>query len=284
MPLISLLGELKRAQAQKYALPCFDTFEMFGSEGMLTALDEKRAPAYVALWSGFLDQKSSASFVAFLRNMAGEAVVPISLILDHGDSYDHCIKALSLGFTDVMYDGSQFPLEENIANTRRVVLAAHNVGAAAEAELGHVGSGNDYDAFGAQRKGFTDPATVERFVAETGVDALAVAIGTAHGVYKGEPQLDLQLLQEIRRRVDIPLVLHGGTGLSEVQFRSAIAAGISKINIFTDLALAATARMVNAAKAEGASYFNIAGAARDAFHERCGYFADLFGATGKASR
>lgn len=282
MPLVSFLGESKKAQAGKYALPCFDTFEMLGTEGLFMALEEKRGPAFVGLWSGFLDRKGAKSLVSYIRTMAEGATVPVSLILDHGSDYEHCIKALSLGFSDVMYDGSQLPLDENIANTRLVVRAAHAVGAGAEAELGHVGSGREYDVFGAQRKGFTDPATVERFVAETGVDFLAIAIGTAHGVYKGEPQLDLELLQEIRRRVEIPLVLHGGTGLSEEQFRSSAAMGISKINIFTDLGLAAGQRMVEAAKSERASYFSISEAARTAFHERCSYFLDLFGATGKA--
>jgi fructose-bisphosphate aldolase class II len=162
------------------------------------------------------------------------------------------------------------------------VRAAHAVGACAEAELGHVGGGHEYDVYGAQGKGFTDPAVVERFVGETGVDSLAVAIGTAHGVYKGEPRLNLELLDEIRRRVDIPLVLHGGSGLSDEQFRSAVAHGISKINIFTDLSLAAGARMIEAAKGEKASYFSISEAAKRAFQERCAFFLDLFGATGKA--
>ncbi len=282
MPLVPFLNQLKKAQAGKYAVPLFDTAEMLGTEGIFMALEEKRGPAFVGLWSGFLDRPGARALANYIRTMAEGATVPVSLILDHGSDYEHCIKALALGFSDVMYDGSQLPLEDNIANTRLVVRAAHAAGAGAEAELGHVGSGHDYDVFGAQRKGFTDPAAVERFVAETGVDFLAIAIGTAHGLYKGVPQIDLELLQEIRRRVDIPLVLHGGTGLSEEQFRSAAAMGISKINIFTDLAMAATTGMVAAAKGERPSFFSIGDAARTAFRERCGYFLDLFGATGKA--
>ena len=162
-----------------------------------------------------------------------------------------------------------------------MVRAAHAAGCGAEAELGHVGRGTEYDVFGGRRKGFTDAATVERFVAETGVDFLAVAIGTAHGLYKGDPLLDLDLLADIRRRVDIPLVLHGGTGLTEAQYRAAIDGGISKINIFTDLAVTAGKEMCAVAASDKPSYFAIGDAAREAFRQRCGYFSDLFGATGK---
>jgi fructose-bisphosphate aldolase class II len=282
MPLISIGNELRKAQSGRYAVPCFDTFEMMGTQGMLAALEEKRSPAIVALYAGAVDRPGASAFSALLRALAEEATVPISLMLDHGASYEQCIKALRLGFSDVMYDGSKLPLEENIATTCLVARAAHAVGACAEAELGHVGVGVEYDVFGGQRKGFTDPAVVERFVAETGVDFLAVAIGTAHGVYKGEPQIDLDLLDEIRRRVEIPLVLHGGSGLSTEQFQAAVAHGIAKINIFTDLGITAGNRMIAAAKAEKASYFSIAEAARQAFHERVGYYLDTFGSSGRA--
>jgi fructose-bisphosphate aldolase class II len=281
MSLMPFLNELIKARAGGYAAPCFDTVEMLGTEGMFIALEEKRAPALVALWSGILDRPQAKSIACYVRSMAEEATVPISLILDHGADFEHCIKAIALGFTDVMYDGSQLPLDENIANTRQVVRAAHAAGCGTEAELGHVGRGTEYDVFGGKRKGFTDAATVERFVAETGVDSLAVAIGTAHGLYKGDPMLDLELLAEIRRRVDIPLVLHGGTGLTEEQYRAAIAGGVSKINIFTDLAITAGKQMCAVAAGERPSYFSIGDAARKAFHDRCGYFIDLFGATGK---
>ena len=282
MPLGSIGNELRKAQSGRYAVPCFDTFEMMGTQGMLAALEEKRSPAIVALYAGTVDRPGAGAFSALIRTLAEEATVPISLMLDHGASYEQCIKALRLGFSDVMYDGSKLPLEENIATTRLVARAAHAVGACAEAELGHVGVGAEYEVFGGQRKGFTDPAVVERFVAETGVDFLAVAIGTAHGVYKGVPQIDLDLLDEIRRRVDIPLVLHGGSGLSTEQFQAAVAHGIAKINIFTDLGITAGNRMIAAAKAEKASYFSIAEAARQAFHERVGYYLDTFGSSGKA--
>jgi len=282
MPLVSILEELMCAQTGRYGIPCFDVFDMVATEGTFLAIEEQKAPTIVAIYAGFIDRPGADVFANAIRTMAGHCSVPVSLILDHGGSYEQCIKALAYGFSDVMYDGSQLPVEENIATTSMVVRAAHAVGASVEAELGHVGRGTDYEEFGGQRLGFTDPDLVERFVAETGVDSLAVAIGTAHGVYKGTPCLDLDLLAEIRRRVDIPLVMHGGSGLTEEQFQAAIAAGISKVNIATDLMLTAGARMVETAKADGASYFGMLDAARQAYRERTAYYMDLFGTTGKA--
>jgi len=282
MSLVSIGHELEKARKGRYALPLFDTVDMRSTDGMFLALEEKQAPAMIALYSGLLEHPNARAFAGYIRTRAEEATVPVSLMLDHGRSFEHCIQAISYGFTDVMYDGSQLPLEQNISDTRAVVRAAHAVGVCVEAELGHVGSGTEYQGFGAQRKGFTDPDSVEQFVEETGVDFLAIAIGTAHGLYAGEPQLDLDLLHEIRGRVDIPLVLHGGSGLSEVQFRSAIAAGISKVNVATDLFVTTTKRLVEAADAEDVSYFSLGEASIASFCERCSYYLDLFGASGRA--
>jgi len=189
MPLGSIGNELRKAQSGRYAVPCFDTFEMMGTQGMLAALEEKRSPAIVAVYAGTVDRPGAGAFSALIRALAEEATVPISLMLDHGASYEQCIKALRLGFSDVMYDGSKLPLEENIATTLLVARAAHAVGACAEAELGHVGVGAEYEVFGGQRKGFTDPAVVERFVAETGVDFLAVAMARRMGSTRGNRRL-----------------------------------------------------------------------------------------------
>jgi fructose-bisphosphate aldolase class II len=282
MPLVSILSELKKAQQDQYAIPCFDTFEMMGTQGIFAALEKKCAPGIVGLYSGLLDRPNARAAVAMVRTMAEDATVPVSLILDHGRDFEHCMQALHYGFSDVMYDGSKLPLEENIANTRAIVRAAHAVGAAVEAELGHVGIGREYQSFGAQGKGFTEPEAVEQFVVETGVDFLAVAVGTAHGLYEGEPRLALELLAEIRERVEIPLVLHGGSGLSDEQFCSAIERGISKINIFTNLSVAAGQGMVEAAQQEDASFFSMIRAVPPAFQYECERLLDVFGASGKA--
>jgi len=282
MPLVSILDELKKAQENGYAIPCFNTYEMLGTQGVFAALEEKRAPGAIALYSGVLERPNPRAFTDFVRAMAEESTVPVSIILDHGASFEQCIKALSLGVSDVMYDGSKLSPPENIANTRLVVRAAHAMGAAVEAELGHVGAGSDYQSFGAQGKGFTNPDAAEQLVEETGIDALAVAIGTAHGRYDGEPKLDLDLLAEIRERIDIPLVLHGGSGLSDDQFRAAIAGGICKINIFTSLVVEASKRMLEAAKAEGVSCFTLTTQIREAFQSQGEHHLDVFDAAGRA--
>ena len=184
---------------------------------------------------------------------------------------------LEYGFTEVMYDGSSLPLEENIANTRRVVQAAHAVGVGVEAELGHVGFGDEYDTLGGKRIGFTDPQIVAHFVEATGVDFLAIAFGNAHGLYKGKPHLDLELVAEIRRKVNVPLVMHGGTGLSDQQFRAAIAAGINKINFATSIMNAAAENMRQAAANRDASMFDIHDGIRTAYAHWCGQLYETFG-------
>lgn len=282
MPLVSILQELKKAQQEHYAIPLFDTLDMQSTDAMFTAFEEKHAPGIIALYTSAMDRPNAKAFAAYIRQRAMDSKVPISLMLDHGGSFEYCIKAISYGFTDVMYDGSRLSMEENIENTRAIVRVAHAVGICVEAELGHVGSGSQYQTYGGIRKGFTDPNTVEEFISRTGVDFLAIAIGTAHGLYAGEPHLDLDLLSNIRAKVDIPLVMHGGTGCTENQFQEAIKVGISKINIATDLFVSASRNLVEAAKVDKPSYFGMSKAAYESFLERCNYYIDLFGAKGKA--
>lgn len=282
MPLVSIQPELRKAQREHYGILHFDVFDLQCVEGLMQAIDDKQAPAIIAIYTGLLDQPYTRAFALYCRQRAEESRYPVAIILDHGASFAQCMKAISLGFTDVMFDGSRLPIEQNIAITRLMVQAAHAVGAGAEAELGHVGQGSDYDTFGSKRHGFTDPADVERFVAETGVDALAVAIGNAHGDYKGEPKLDIALLKEIRARTDVPLVLHGGSGIPVAQFQAAIAAGIAKVNIATDCLAAGRTALAEGIAKEGCSYSDLSDRATAAFRERCGWYMDIFGSTGKA--
>ena len=251
MPLVSILPELRAAQAGRYAVPLFDAFEMLSGQGIVQALREQGSPGMIGVYGPQIDEPAGSALVAMLRELAERAPVPVSLMLDHGASVEQCLRALEMGFTDVMFDGSALPLEQNIANTRQVAKAAHSAGACVEAELGVVGQGAQYEQFGGQGKGFTDPDVAERFVTESGCDVLAVAIGTAHGHYKGTPRLDLERLRRIRAKVSVPLALHGGSGLADAQFRAAIAEGIAKVNIFTDLATAALAGMTEAIGAPG---------------------------------
>jgi fructose-bisphosphate aldolase class II len=282
MTLVSIANQLKKAQQEGYAVPLFDVFDIQGAEGMFAAVEEKRAPVIAGIYSALMEKTNAHAFAAYLRQRAADASVPVSLMLDHGASFEQCIQAISYGFTDVMFDGSRLPLEENIAHTQMVVRAAHAVGVAVEAELGHVGSGSDYPDVAAKRIGFTDPEMAERFVAETGIDFLAIAIGNAHGLYRGDPHIDLDLLASIRSRVSLPLVLHGGTGISEEQFRSSIAGGIAKVNVATDLYVLTAKRLAAALDEREITYFDMIPMVAQTFHERCCYYLDLFGASGQA--
>ena len=283
MPLISICDGLRRARREGYAIPLFDTNDMQCTEGILAAFEEKHACGIVALYAGAFDRPNVRALANYIYARAEDSSVPVSLMLDHGRSREDCRRAMELGFTDVMFDGSRLPLEENIATTHAVVKEAHAAGVSVEGELGHVGAGSEYQTYGALGKGFTDPAAAERFVAETGIDFLAIAIGTAHGTYDGEPAIDTDLLAEISSRVDVPLVLHGGSGLGEEQFRASIARGIAKINIATDIFRAAGERVAQYAGAGERSYHALSRAATEAVTARCGEYIELFGAAGTAS-
>lgn len=282
MTLTSIRPYLMQARQEKYAVPLFNVYDSQGVEGTLRALTEKRAPTIIAVYSPYAVAPEGPALAAYIRQRAAEVDVPVSLMLDHGASAEICIQVLDYGYTDVMYDGSKLPIEENIANTRKVVAAAHERGVMVEAELGHVGMGDQYDAFGSQRLGFTDPAMVDYFIEQTGIDALAIAFGNAHGFYKGEPHLDLELVAEIRSRVNLPLVMHGGTGISDDQFRAVVAAGISKVNFASAILATSVENMRKASAAPDATIFSIAEAERAAYHAWCTHLYDVFGTTGKA--
>jgi fructose-bisphosphate aldolase class II len=280
--LTSIKSELVKARQGGYAVPLFDVFEMLGVDGLMDSLTEQRAPTIMGIYSPFAAQPNCRAFAAYIRSRAEDTDVPISIMLDHGASVEQCLEVLTYGFTDVMYDGSKLPIEENIANTKRIVEAARAVGAGVEAELGHVGMGDDYSNFGGRQVGFTDPDAVEYFVKETGVDFLAIAFGNAHGLYKGKPALDLALVSEIRRKVDIPLVMHGGTGISDAQFRDAISAGISKINYFTAIGITAVEKMRAVSARADASMLEIHQGTRDAYYQWGGQLYEVFGTRGRA--
>ncbi len=282
MTLVSIKNDLIKAREGHYAVPLYDVFDMQGIEGVMDALIEKRAPTILAIYTDFATQPSARAMAAYIRCRAEDTDVPVSLMLDHGASAELCERMLDYGCTDVMYDGSSLPIEENIANTRRVVAAAHAHGAGAEAEMGHVGLGDEYKSYGGRRVGFTTPDSAEYFFKQTGVDFLAIAFGNAHGFYKGEPHLDLDLLAEIRRRVPVPLVMHGGTGISDDQFRAAIAAGISKINFATAIMNGAVENMRQATRSDKVLLFEVTEGIRVSYREWCSRLYDVFGTTGKA--
>lgn len=226
---------LLHAQENKYAVGAFNVNNMEGIQAIIGAAEELKAPVILQASQGGL-KYAGVEYIAGLGKLAAsQAKVPVALHLDHGTDFDQVMQCIRNGFTSVMIDGSRFPLEENIAFTKKVVEIAHMVGVTVEAELGKIGGTEDHITVSDKDATFTDPMEAKRFVEETGVDYLAIAVGTAHGVYKGEPKLDYDRIIEIRNMVDVPLVLHGSSGVPAESLQKAISLGICKINIDTDI-------------------------------------------------
>ncbi len=276
MPLMSMVPMLKKAQAEGYAVGLFDVHTLEGTLAVIEAAVEQRSPVIVAPL--FVPRRAT---VALIQELAADAPVPIAIELDHGRDFKAVMECIRAGFTDVMLDASTRPYEENVALTRQAVEAAHAAGLGIEAEIGHVGRGVDYADVDARKATFTRPEDAASFVADTGVDVLAVAFGSAHGVYKGEPELDLERLDQIRERVDVPLVLHGGSGLSDDDFRAAIRHGISKVNIYTNMALAAVAAMRESLQDPEIPYFRVGAVIQEAIKGVVVHCMEVFGSVGR---
>mgnify|MGYP000872404745 CR=1 FL=1 len=223
------------AQKNRYAVGAFNVNNMEIIQAIINAAEELESPVILQASQGGL-KYAGVEYIAALGKLAGrKANVPVALHLDHGTDFEQVMQCIRHGFTSVMIDGSRFPLEENIAFTKRVVEIAHSVGVTVEAELGKIGGTEDHITVSEKDATFTDPEEARIFVEETGVDYLAIAVGTAHGVYKGEPKLDYDRIKAIREVVDIPLVLHGSSGVPSESLQKAISLGICKINIDTDI-------------------------------------------------
>lgn len=223
------------AQKNKYAVGAFNVNNMEVIQAIISAAEELNSPVILQASQGGI-KYAGIDYIANLGKLAGRnSRVPVALHLDHGTDFDQVMLCIRNGFTSVMIDGSRFPLEENIAYTKKVVEIAHAVGVTVEAELGKIGGTEDHITVNEKDATFTDPEEARRFVEETGVDYLAIAVGTAHGVYKGEPKLDYDRIKAIRSIVDVPLVLHGSSGVPSESLKKAISLGICKINIDTDI-------------------------------------------------
>ncbi len=231
MALVTMKQLLDQARNEHRGTGAFSVGNMEMVKGAVQAAEELKTPIILQIAEVRLKHSPLALMGPMMVQAANEASVDIAAHLDHGLTLETVQKALDLGFTSVMFDSSLYPFEENIARTKEVVSLAKRYGATVEAELGLVGGSED----GKEGHGIrcTDPADAEIFCRETGVDALAVAIGNAHGNYPTAPQLAFDVLAEIQKRVEIPLVLHGGSGISDADFRRAIELGIVKVNIAT---------------------------------------------------
>lgn len=237
MALVTTKKLLLDAQKEGYAVGAFNVENMEMVQAVVAAAEELQAPVIMQTTPSTVKYADLAYFYANAKVAAEKASVPVAMHLDHGNSFELAMQALRTGYTSIMIDGSHGTFEENIAVSKAVADACHPSGVPVEAELGKVG-GKEDDLEGGEGNPYTDPQEAKQFVEATGVDSLAVAIGTAHGVYKGTPKLDVERLSEIRKVVSIPLVLHGTSGVPDEAVKECICRGICKVNYATDLRIA----------------------------------------------
>ncbi len=284
MPLVNVDYLLEQAEAGGYAVGAFNCNNMEIVQAIIKAADAERSPVIIQASQGAIKYAGLPYIVNLVRTAADTTDVPVALHLDHGTSFEQVMQCIGRGFTSVMIDYSKYPLEENIAMTNRVLDVARALDVSVEAELGKIGGTEDDITVTDREASFTDPDEAAYFVEKTGIRSLAVAIGTAHGQYKGEPKLDFDRLQEIKRRVQIPIVLHGSSGVPDEALRQAVALGVRKINIDTNLREAFTdgVREVLKATPNEIDPRKILGPARERMTERVIEKIRIFGSNGKA--
>ena len=280
MPLVNM-KELLAQSDDGFAIGAFNVSDMEMAMGAIKAAEELNAPLILQIAEGRLRYSPLELLGPVMIAAARKCTMPTAVHLDHGRTLETVRLALSLGFTSVMFDGSHYPLEKNIETTREIVMMAEKFGASVEGEIGSIGGAEgDMDSADIQ---VTSVAEAKRFAEETKVDALAVAIGTAHGNYKETPHLRIDRLKEIHAALDTPLVLHGGTGLTREDFHNCLKNGITKINIATASydSSAAKVKAVHKAKPD-ASYFDFSDAICVGTYENVKKHMEIFGLAGKA--
>lgn len=282
MPLTTTLDLLRDAQKGHYAVGAFNVENMEMAQAIIAAAEELRAPVILQTTPSTLRYAQPEMYCAMVRSLARRASVPVAMHLDHGDSYELCVRAFRAGYTSIMIDGSKLPLEENIALTRRVVELCAPAGVPVEGELGRVG-GKEDDLV-CENAGYTDPDEAVRFEAETGLSSMAVGIGTAHGVYKETPVLNVDLVSKLQSVLTVPMVMHGASGLTDEAVRDCIARGICKVNFATELRMAYTdaVRKVLAEKPEAFDPKVYGKAGREAVKEAVKTRIRVCGSAGRA--
>ena len=277
--LVNLNEVLKKAQMGKYAVGLFNTTDTDMLQAVIEAAEESNSPVILGTAEVLLPYGELKLIAPSVIAAAKRAKVPVVVHYDHGLTFDRCIEALKLGFSSIMFDGSAKPYEKNIAETREMVKIAHTFGATVEGEIGHVGEAAKEDNLLTDM--YTTPEEAKAYLDVTGVDALAVAIGSAHGVYKKKPMLNIERLKEISSAVKVPLVLHGGSGLSDDDFKNTIRNGIAKVNIFTDLCLAGE-RAMKDGEEKKLGYLETRNLKVDYIKEAVKHNMALFGSVNKA--
>ncbi|MCI8380623.1 MAG: class II fructose-bisphosphate aldolase [Lachnospiraceae bacterium] len=233
--LVNMNEILLPAKEGGYGVGFFNAVNVEMARAIIETAQELRAPVMVGTAEVLLPAMALERVAEYLIPMAKKASVPVCVHYDHGLTFEKCMEALKLDFTSVMYDCSTASYEENVEKVAEMVKICHAMGVTVEGELGHVGDNAGAGKLENPSDYFTDPDTAADFVTRTGVDALAVAVGNAHGDYAFPPKLDFERIQVISEKTDLPLVLHGGSGLSDQDFQRAVKLGVSKVNIFTDI-------------------------------------------------
>ena len=283
--LVNLNDVLKPAQKGKYAVGLFNAVNLELARGIIAAAEQTGSPVIMGTAEVLFPYGPLEEVSYYLLPMAKKAKVPVVIHLDHGLKKETCLKALELGFTSIMYDCSTDSYDDNVRKVKEMADIAHSFGATIEGELGHVGD-NEGSAEGSSHladpsKFFTDPKMAKDYVQKTGVDALAIAVGNAHGAYKLPPKLDFERIRTIAKTVDVPLVLHGGSGLTDNDFRQAIKEGISKVNIFTDINIAAVKAEFSRFTDMNKGIIDLIPAAVEAIKQESMKKMELFGSVGK---
>jgi len=275
---------LQHAHKNGYAAPAFNVVNMEMLQAVIAAAEAEKSPVIVQTTEGALKYAGIGTLANMIRYATAESTAPIAFHLDHGTTFETAIACIRNGWTSVMIDGSHHSLEENIELTKSVVRVAHASGVSVEAELGRLGGVEDNIVVDEKDAMHTNPAEAKQFVDETNVDYLAIAIGTAHGKYAGVPKLDFDRLDTIKKLIDMPIVLHGASGVAEADITKAISLGVNKINIDTDLRVAFTDKVkdVFAKTPNEFDLRKICGPARDAVQEAVAAKMKLFGSSNKA--
>ncbi len=242
MPLVPMTDMLKKAKAGKYAIGHFNINNLEFVQAIVEASIEENSPVILGVSEGALKYMGLEYTIAMVEAATKLTDIPIALHLDHG-SYETAMKLIQAGFSSVMFDGSKYTYEENVLLTKKVVEAARAKGVSVEGELGTIGGAEDDISVDENDAMLAKPSEAIEFYKKTEVDALAIAVGSAHGVYIGEPKIRFDIIEEVSKVIDIPLVLHGGTGIPDDTIRRAIKAGIGKINVNTENQIVMTNRI-----------------------------------------
>ena len=279
---VNMKEMLTKAREGRYGIGFFNAVNVEMARAIIETAEELRAPVIVGTAEILLPAMPLERVAEYLVPMAEKASVPVAVHYDHGLTFEKCMEALKLGFSSVMYDCSTASYRENVERVAEMVRICHAMGATVEGELGHVGDNEGAGKLENPSDYYTDPAVAADFVRETGVDALAVAVGNAHGDYKFPPKLDFDRITAIREATGTPLVLHGGSGLSDDDFREAVRRGVCKINIFTDLDKAGKAGIEKGLQSGAASMMGLIPFELEAMKEVVREKIRLFGSAGRA--